>query len=261
VLPASDNVANNRRPEPKSPTVPDHPLVSGFKPTPSPVSVIVNSPLTVPLRELNQEKWRSQLLAELTKGDGCRMELACQETAAGIARLQEEFEARGFSFLVDRDAIARIKIPFPNTSYAVYLESVTPNEILVVLERAGLESDSMPKNRSRHPADFDKVAVRTLTAEDRGRFTKLLGMGPSTLEHQPLDEVIGNLAGQRGARSEPGPVKIKSEARRAIVVADHESGSRPPSVPPLSLEIRQFFETRRERQSGSVRTLIYVKGQ
>jgi hypothetical protein len=253
-------VASHQNAQPKDGTGDVAPLVKGPMSPVTPVRVDgINPPLIIPLREL--ERRRGQLRDELSKGDGCQIELACQETAAGIARLRQEFEAQGFSFLVDQDAIARIKIPFPNTSYAVYLESVTPKEILLVLERAALEADSMPKSRGRHPAEFEKVVVKTLTADNRARFTKLLGLDPSTLEHRPFDEVVGNLAGEGGARSEVRPVKTKYQGRMAVVLAAHESGLRPPSVPPLSLEIRQFFETRRERPTGSIRTLIYVKGR
>jgi hypothetical protein len=261
VLPGSNNVANSRQPDPKSLTAPEPPLVSGIKPMPPPVRADVSSPLIVPLRDLNQQKWRSQLLAELAKGDGCRIELACQETAAGVARLQEEFEAQGFSFLLDKDAKGRIAVPFPNTSYALYLESVTPNQILVVLERAGMEWDASPKNRGRHAADFEKVSVRTLTAKDRVGFTKLLGLAPSILEPQVVDEVVRKFGGQGGARAEMGHAKNKFQGRKAVVVAAHEYDSRPATLPPLSQEIRQFFEARRERQSGSIRTLIYVNGR
>jgi hypothetical protein len=225
----------------------DVPFVSPNRPTEIPKVAPVVVPLIVPLRELNRDTWQNQLVDELNKIGVSWMELRCASPAAGVKQLQLLLEDRGFTFLIDEDAGAKIKLPVPNTSYAMYVENLPATEICAVLQQVVIESDSKLKDKLSVSPRFDKVSVRPMKAEDRNTFSKLAGIDPALLElrrareHQPAESRSGEL--QRQVQ------------RRAIVVVEYESGSRS-LAHPLSEEVRRFFARERDPNQALI---IFVR--
>src|SRR5262249_2661449 len=136
----------------------------------------------------------------------------------------------------------------------LYVQNVAAKELLAVLQEISGEQDPKVKSKGRRAA-FENVSVGTMLPSDRDQFAKLLGLDASTLELRPVDELNRPFKGQGGARSEAGPPKRTIEERAGVVVADYQSAS----ARHLSPEVRQFFESRRDRHAGSLYTVIYVR--
>jgi hypothetical protein len=205
------------------------------------------------MRDLKQNKRKTEILDELNKADA-RMELSCLHPGAGVARLRQAFEARDVVFLVDKDALARIEVPFMNASYAMYVENLKGEDVLAVLRRLAIETEQMNKEQ-RRDAEFESVELRAATEQDRKTFSALLGRDISGVDLQTVDERARNRAG-----GDAHSGSDKSHTRTAVVVTAHE-GARPVTVSALSPEIQQFFAKHRTRRAGSVHMLIYVNGK
>jgi hypothetical protein len=255
----SERVAKAVRPRAENRKAPaDLPYVSPTKPPLVVEKVKIDVPAFLPLRELNQEERRRQFLAELEKVNACRLELPCLKPREGLLQLRRVLEDQGVAFLLDQDAAARIKVPFPNFSYALYLQNLTADEIFSVFRQIGTEPDPKVKTKSRALPGFDKVSVKAMASDDCAHFSKLLGLDPLQLKPRSLDGIAGQFRKMGQSRSELGPLENEIQERTAVVVVDYESGDRPISSP-LSAEIKHFFGTRHERLPGSLDVLIFVR--
>jgi hypothetical protein len=182
-----------------------------------------------------------------------------------LDRLQQAFEFCRVTFLVDRDASARIDVPIPRTPYVLFVENVTAEEILLVLKEMGMSGEPSPKSRGRGPADFDTASVRTLTSADCLQFAKILGLESSSIERHMSGQSAATARQSTAEGKGSGPQETDTARKEsadpvAIVVADPDSNLQPrPMSRPLSPQIKRFFESGRARRDGGISALIYVR--
>jgi hypothetical protein len=230
----------------------------------------VSMPLVFNLRDINQEQHKQQLYQELQKATHHRMDLRCLDNREGIARLQTAFLSQGIEFIVDEDVKASIKLGLKtSTALAVYLEEVSGEEMIAVLQQLGSE-DRKAENKRRGTGRFESVVVNAMNRDDRQKVARLLGIdlaqldapvprGPAGVDiRKPLSEstkqhVIRALRGQGTPRTEPAKPVMKTFDRQALVVA--YTPDRPRSA---SAEVRRFLDSRREPHAGAVQILLVL---
>src|SRR5262249_36261150 len=88
--------------------------------------------LILRLAQLDQPQPPKELADELQKDTAYRIELACHEGGRAMDRLRAAFQAQGIRLVIDHIAQDRLKLKL-RTSYALYVENVTPEEVTKVL--------------------------------------------------------------------------------------------------------------------------------
>jgi hypothetical protein len=229
--------------------------------------------LNLRVRELDQEKRKQQLLAELRKSPAYRLDLSCLEALPAVERLQAAFQAHGIRLLIDPTTQTTLKLRFKDSpSYAIYTENVTPDEVLAVVQYLRSEDRKVELRRSGL-VQFDALVVNTMTADDHRQLSKLLGIDAAQLDdikakgplgvdiHKPLsastaDEVAQALKGQGTQRPEPGKAIAKAPDRLAVLVSAQNGGHGRPSA-----EVKRFLASRKERASGTLQVLLLLRGK
>lgn len=270
--PQPDTIVHQPVPESEPPTVPQperEPESILATPTPKmesfPQIADTKLALILSLAELHQPQPHKELTAELYKDSSFRIELACHESGKALDRLRAAFQAQGIRLAVDQVAQDRLKLKL-RTSYALYVENVTAEEVAKVLRHLGNE-DRKAKPRRQ----FDKVILQRMTEGDHQEVSKLLGVDPRTLGTtrtkslrdldltQPLakstaDQVEQALKGQSG-RPTPGKPLAKPGERLAVVVPYNPV--RPRAASP---QVRQFLDSRGPRQPNTLQLVLVLRG-
>ncbi len=179
----------------------------------------------------------AKLQRELQKWAAHVMELRCTNPIAGLERLQTVFKSQGIQFAIDQDAKAVLKLGMgKNTSFALYLEDVTAEEIVAALR----QFDSTDAERKRAGASrFDSLMVNAMAKEEEQKLWRLFGVDPARL-----------------AKQTPGVdfrEPLKNPDRRAMVVA-YTSGR----LRPVSAELKRFVDDRRERRAGALQIVVVL---
>jgi hypothetical protein len=188
--------------------------------------------------------------------------LFCLEHAKGLARLQAAFQAHGVRLVIDKDAqtcLARRT----KTSYVLYVEDVTGEELAAILRDVG-RADK--KAEARREAQFDRIIVNALSPADYKELSTLLSIDVKQLQSPPKmdprrpisDKTAGDvmrvLEGQGPQRPVQGKPAAKGPERVALVLASNLV--RPRSA---SREIRLFLDGRKERRPGTVQLVLVLR--
>jgi hypothetical protein len=179
----------------------------------------------------------AKLQRELPKWPAHAMDLRCANPIAGLERLQTALKSQGIQFVIDQDAKTVLKLGMgKNTSFALYLEDVTAEEIVTALRQL----DSTDAERKRAGASrFDSLMVNAMAEEDEQKLWRLFGVDPTRL-----------------AKQAPGVdfrEPLKSPDRRAMVVA-----YTPGRLRPVSAELKRFVDNRRERRPGALQIVLVL---
>jgi len=223
------------------------------------------------VRDLDLEKRRQEFEEELRKGDARRLDLTCKETAVGMERLQAAFAAQGICLIVDPGAQAHMNLRL-KTDYALYVDSVSPKELLAILGDLRNE-DRKAESKRRDAGQFDRLVLNVMTPEDHQRMIKLLGQDPTELKPKPrpkapleidirkplsegtVDRVIDSLKGQgRPPRPVPGMAGAKQIVQSAIAVDYNTGHSRSTST-----DVKLFLQNWKERRAGTVQLLLILR--
>jgi hypothetical protein len=213
--------------------------------------------LLLPVQEI--KKREKELLMELGRGDAHRIDLDCPSTAAALDRLHSSLESEGIR-LVDNDAKARLKLPF-KADVAVFLESVTPKEMVSVLCR-------LCPGGSKNVAPISKgsLSVNDLTLDDCRKLDSLLGIDTARLRGTPRplgvdirkplstmtqEQIVQAL--KQPARLQPSKSNAKPAGRTAMAVTCDFSRKRP-----LAPDEIPQFENNHDRSSGSLQILLVL---
>jgi hypothetical protein len=231
--------------------------------------VQVALPVTLSVRELEKDATRRTLRDELGKDSAFRLELPCRDGTRAFERLQAVCKARHVALQVDAAAQARLKQPKWRTNYVVYLEGLSPDEWAGLLRQLAQED----AKASRKPADrqFDGLVLTRLTPRDHKELADLMGLDPTrtppkpagplgTDLHKPLPEqtaeqVARALAGQGGARPQPGKPAAKSPEHVGLVLAYNPVRPRPGSP-----EVKRFLDGRKPTRPGTLQVLLVLRG-
>lgn len=289
--PKDEGTHEPRRPAPATPAVVKAPPAkdSGPKPAPKPQGppkpdavltdrnmemfkldeVQVALPVTLSVRDLEQDATRRKLLDELGKDSAFRLELPCRDGTRAFERLQAVCKARHVGLHIDAAAQARLKQPKWRTNYVVYLEGLTPDEWAGLLRH--LAQHDAKVARKPPERQFDGLVVTRLTARDHKELADLMGLDPTRTSpkpagplgtdlHKPLSEqtaeqVAKALAGQGGARPQPGSPLAKPAEHVALVLAYNPVRPRPGSP-----EVTRFLDGRKPTRPGTVQVLLVLRG-
>lgn len=221
--------------------------------------------LILSLAQLDKPQPRKELDDELAKDTGYRIELDCREGNRAVDRLRAAFRAQGVRLVIDQLAQQRLRLKL-RTNYALYVENVTRAEVTRLLRRLAVDDQKM-----KGPRQFDKAVLQRMTPADHAEVSKLLGVDPKVLAtpttksprdvdlHQPLskttaEQVEKALTGQ-GGRPAPGRPVAKPGERLAVVVAYNPVRPRPASA-----QVKQFLDSRKERQPDTVQLVLVLRG-
>ncbi|HZY87647.1 MAG TPA: hypothetical protein VFE78_22600 [Gemmataceae bacterium] len=231
--------------------------------------VRVALPVALSVRDLEKDAARRKLLGELGKDSAFRLELPCRDGTRAFERLQAVCRARHIGLHIDGTAQARLKKAQWRTNYVVYLEGLTADEWAGLLRQL----DQHDAKSARKPAErqFDGLVITRLTPRDHKELTDLMGLDPTrsspkptgplgTDLHKPLSEqtaaqVAQALAGQGGARPQPGKPAAKAPEHVALVLAYNPVRPRPGSP-----EIKRFLDGRKPTRPGTIRVLLVLRG-
>src|SRR5207253_9349879 len=110
------------------------------------------------------------------------LDLLCREGSHAFPRVQDALKAAGIDLVIDPVALVRLQKPNLRTSYLLYIEDLTPDEVGKLLERLSGTEDTVfdPKKPTLGQfagSDFNVVLFR-MTAEHRERLLLYLGIDP-----------------------------------------------------------------------------------
>ncbi|HXG10356.1 MAG TPA: zf-HC2 domain-containing protein [Gemmataceae bacterium] len=269
--PAPPELVRAPRPAPADEPDPDPEVLA----SPAPVekkelfrAADVQLPIVINLHELDQEKSRQELRGELNRGSAFRLELPCRESSArAFKRLQPVLEANGIRLIVDQVAQVRLRYGQFKTNYVIYLEDVTPDELVRVLEQLGAED----RKAEAGPRQFTQLVAASLNEADRKEISQLLSVDPRQLTprsqalpgvdlRKPLAETTGDqvaqaLTKQGGVpRPEPGKPAAKAPERLALALAYNPVRPRSGSA-----EVKRFLESRKPPREGTLQVLLVLR--
>jgi len=196
-------------------------------------------PFLFALPELDADR-TEQLKLELKKDPSYRIDLFTADTATGLDRLCAAAKTQGFSVQIDRAAQARINRRL-STTFALYVENVTPDEMAGLLAR--LSSDDKKQGAS----EFAQVVVSRTQAEE---IAKVLGGSAKDFDppsQRPLDQgtaaqIIQILPGEKAPE-------------RAVIVVPYQ----PPQAAPFK-EVKKLLDGYRQSRNGTVQMLLVLWG-
>jgi hypothetical protein len=216
------------------------------------------------LADLDRPEAVRRLREQFAAAPAFRVELPARDATRAFTRIRAAATRVGLALVIDPTAQARLRKPQFRHDYAVFVENITPAD-LVVLLRTVARADRLAA--AKKPAEQrlgGALVVRELSEWDQKELSNLLGVDPVRVRptaakkqagldiRRPLDEQTGaNLAalldGIQGAR--PG---VKQPERAGLVVPLTGPRSR-------SLEVRRFLDQRTPAQPGTVQVFLVLR--
>jgi hypothetical protein len=222
-------------------------------------------PIIHELFDLDRPENARKLREQLVTAPSFRIELLARDASRGLQRLRLAATSQKLSLVLDPIAQARLRKPQFRHDFALFVENITPAD-LVALLRAVARADRLSSdNRKSAERRFDgSVVVKELSSWDRKELADLLGVDPTTnrpappktqpgldirrsLGEQTGTDVADVLAGKRAPR--PGT----SQPDQAILVLPLSS---PRS---RSKEVRQFLDQRKPARTGTLQVFLVLR--
>jgi hypothetical protein len=254
-----------------------YPGLEIFTPLESP-NPKVDLPVAFALRELDQEAKHKNLLAELQKGEGVRIELPCPDGTRAYEHLQAVFKAHHVSLTIDATAQRRLAHPQWKTNYVLYAEDVTPDELALLLQQ--LVAEDKKAGKAVEPP-FESMVLTHLSDRDHKELADLLNIDPAKVRppsgtgplgvdphkspaDQTLAQLTATLEGQGGAppRPEPGksPGAKPADKDKAVEHAMLVMPYNPVRPKRDSAEVKRFLDDRKPMRTGALQVLLVLRG-
>jgi hypothetical protein len=233
--------------------------------------VELSLPVVFKVHQLEQAAHK-QLLAELNKDRDFRLELPSRNGPKALERLVAACKALQVSLMIDPLAQERLKAAPLASSFAVYLDNVTPDELARLIQVAAQE-DKKASGRKPLELQLDRLVLARMTPRDRKELAGLMGADPMQATpatssatapidpRQPLTDLTARQVGE--ALSGQGGVPRPDAARPADkpatlrgVVLPYNAG-RPAGA---AVEIKRYLETRKAARPGTLRVLLVLRG-
>jgi hypothetical protein len=259
--PGTKPVPPEKVPAPRSPSAPV--LASGEKEAPGKLErVEIATPSLFRLDDLAQASSAGKLRERLAPPGAYRVELLCKDASRSFAGVRTAFIQSKIHLLVDSIARARLKKPLYHNHFAVFLENVTPDDVVKLLERLHT-ADRAPASdkKSAEPRLEGTIVVQEMSSWDRGELAKVLCVRelgakspalsrPSAIDiHKPLSESTEvEVASALEGKGVPRPLG----ERNAIFLS--LSGSRSPTP-----ELRRFMDLRKPYQPGTIQLFLVLR--
>jgi len=184
-----------------------------------------------------------QLESQLQKWSAHVLDLRCMNPVAEVERLKTALGARGIQFSIEPDALAALKLGIgKTTSFALYFEEITAEEIVAVLRQ--FHATNAERQRIS-PARPETLMVNAMARDEEQRLWHLFGV-------DPVRSAAGLASPSVGTEDAPRLESGKSK-RRAIVVAYSPGRSRP-----VSAELKRFLDGRGARRSGTLQIVLVL---
>lgn len=176
----------------------------------------------------------AKVLAELQKDATVHLELPCKNGARATQRLLSVFKDAKINTVVEQVAQRRIGDPRLSTDFVVFLDDVTPKELLGALERL------RTSDQKARESQFDSMIVTTINDTDRKNFTRLLGDFAHLLSwERPM------------AKDESKPKPPEEQA--LVLPMSHAPQLR-------SAEVKNFLQGRKPARPESLQVLLVIRG-
>src|SRR5262249_4658233 len=129
-------------------------LASNEKPDLPPI-VAPNLSLIRTLQELRQTEQAGPLLSKLKRDDAVHVHMLCRDPGKGLHQLRDVLTARGVQLIVDYEAQVRLndRALSTRTTFVLYTENVTPDEMLAVVRELG-QKDLKAAKKNKAPVQF-----------------------------------------------------------------------------------------------------------
>jgi hypothetical protein len=222
--------------------------------------------------DLKKGRARADLLKQLGKGTAFHVELPCKDGTRAFERLRDVLTQRNIKLVLDPLAQVRLKNPW-KTDYAVFLEGLTPTDLVDLLHHLG-ELDRFTHDRGRRGVRRfvemrldGHVVVAPLSRQDRKAWAEMLGVDPTrplpkrtgALRPDPRTplpdvtegQVVASLDGKGVPR--PGASPRAPEPRSALVLS-YSPRSRP------SAEVKGFLEARKPLPRRTLQVFLILRG-
>ncbi len=230
--------------------------------------VVNNLPVVHKLSDLDLETGRKNFMDELTRDRCFRLELPCTHGTKAFERVERAAHNLNLELILEKQAQERIKAKW-RTSYLVYLESLSPEELTRFIRQIGSEDRNHPS--SKKETQFDALVLSPITTQQRKEWTTLLGFdfpNPESAASSPLgsdnrtplsdqtaEQVAKSLAGKGGV---PRPDVGKSATKPTV----HHGLVLPLNTTQLSAgseEVKRFLETRKTARPGSICVVLVLR--
>ena len=226
------------------------------------------------LADLDLEPRRKHLVTDLAKEPAFRIESPVKSSTKAFDRLKAALTARGIGLIIDQTAQVRLtasaRLAKIKTNFVLYVEDVTPEE-LVQLLRAAAAEDRKAEKLKKGDGQFEAIVINKMGDADREELCKLLGLKVKKLPDPPAgplgvdirkpisektgEEITKSLAGQgKAPRPEPGKPVAKPPEHLALVMPYNPVRPRPDSQ-----EVKRFLAGRRPPRPGTVQVLLVLR--
>jgi hypothetical protein len=189
------------------------------------------------LSDLEGDGGRKQLVKELAKEDGYRIEAPCRDSFKAFERIQAALKANHIGLVIDQNAQARIKAR-PKvrvaTHFVFLIEDVTPDEVIKILRSAAAE-DLKAEEKRKGDGQLESLVAIAMTDADRTELSKLVGF-----KQLPA----------------PAPRKPDAKAPERLALTVPANLVRPL---PNSPEIKRFLDNRKPARPGTLQLLLVLR--
>lgn len=224
---------------------------------PSIKMVELNLSLLLPLKDLDQPYPKKQLRDRLAKEEIVRMNLFCKDSTKAAELVQAALKTSGQQMIVDATAQDRLKKRL-NTEYVFFTESITPEEIAVLLETLGA-NDKKAEAKKGGDGSFHMFHLTPFTSEDASRLSSLLGVRRDSLKLpkiktalDPRNSLEGDTASKVASTLPKGGASRND--RSTLLLPNGPVVAKPET----SKEIKSFLEKRGERKPGTVSFMLVL---
>jgi hypothetical protein len=217
------------------------------------------------LQTLDKPDEAQRLTRQLASASAQRVELTSRDALRGFHRVEGALKTAKVHLTFDPGTAARLKKPLWRADVALYLENLTPTDLVAILRTVGV-LDRQASAKKPGEMRFDgSLVVQELSAWDRRELTELLGIDPlkvrpkppasplsavdirRPLEDQTADQAVAALTGNGASRPDTttaGPVAYVTTL----------SGPRG-----RSNDLKRFLDSRQPVRSGTIQVLLVLR--
>lgn len=226
-------------------------------------------PTLVGLHELEEGGQQEDVRGLLQKGKGFRIEIPCKDGSQTLRMLQQVCKKQDIGLILEPFARTRLTRTQWRTSYLLYVDTLTPEEMTALL--AGLGSaDRAISQRRPSERQTTQAVVTPLSRLDVRELVDHTGMdltqaaapgmrGPlgtdlkKPLSEQTAEDVARALEGKR-AKEEASPDEGKEPAHLALAMVYNLARISPPTA-----EVQRFLDRQKQARPGAVRILLILR--
>jgi hypothetical protein len=261
VPPLEDPFEKEKKRPPSNRTHSGSVFASGEKEQPGQLERIeLTLPSVSKLSELEQAATARKLTEQLSAPGAYRIEILCKDAARSFPRVRAAFAAGKIDLVVDPLAQKRLKKPHYRNSFAIFMENLTPAEMVRLLARlAVVDRGGVGDKKSSEPRLEGTLVIQPWSSWDKSELASVLKanpapvplrppMGPPVIDiHKPLSEST-----QSAVLEGKGPPRPAAERNSAIFLS--LSGTRSDSG-----ELRRFVASRQPLQTGTIQVFIVLR--